>query len=615
MRAVTSSACLQHDTVVALIAGQLMLDHHPQIEAHLAECSICQMIVAAAAAGLDDSQGGPPGKGQHFPKPGDMLAGKYQVVGVLGRGGMGTVFAATHGELGRSVAIKVLHCTASTADARFLREAKISAQLVSEHTARVFDFGSTADGAPFLVMEHLAGEDLSRVIARGPVSSVLAVEYALQICVALAEAHEAGVVHRDLKPSNVFVTHRADGSPCLKVLDFGISKLLTPGEVEKSQNLTEAHSLLGSPAYMSPEQLRESKDVDSRSDIWSLGVVLYELLTAERPFQALSISGVSAAIAADAPRPPSVANPAVPTGVDRVVMRCLRKDVKERFASVGDVAEALRAATAPPKKTSAWRTVLAAVGAAAVAASIIHLLAPQPSEVIPTAIALPAQPLPAQPLPAQPLPHTAAQRLSVHCDLPLPPGDIRLHAPASMTGGELDRRWSLRDVCDVSAPDAPRVELARALAGSAPRPDLTLEPPQPCYQIHYRVDAPSSATEPVLHVERLDRCPAQLTLAGAGCDTVQQIEITADGAKLSVQTSPREGAANLKASCQLGVELPFEAYGQMLSFQLRPAEYSAPNVRFTSSALTLAIERRAVPPVSTRSQRPKPCVPPDYCRN
>jgi hypothetical protein len=308
-------------------------------------------------------------------------------------------------------------------------------------------------------------------------------------------------------------------------------------------------------------------------------------------------------------------------------MRCLRKDVKERFASVGDVAEALRSATAPPRRTFAWRTVLGAVGAAAVAASIIHLLARQPSEVIPTAIALPvqplpvqpvpAQPLPAQPSPAQPLPHTAAQRLSVACDLPHPPGDILLHSPASITGSELDRRWSLRDVCELAAPDAARVELARALAESAPRPDVMLDPPQPCYRVHYRVAAPSSATDPVLHVERMDRCPAQLTLAGAGCDTVQQIEITAGRApKLSVKTSPRAGAgADPKAICQHDVELPFEAYGQVLSFQLRPSEYSAPNVRFTSSALTLALERRPIPRVSTRSQRPKPCVPPDYCRN
>jgi hypothetical protein len=303
-------------------------------------------------------------------------------------------------------------------------------------------------------------------------------------------------------------------------------------------------------------------------------------------------------------------------------MRCLRKDVKERFASVADVAEALRAATASPKRTSAWRTVLTAGAAAAVAASIIHLLAPQPSEVIPTAIALPAQPLPARPLPAQPLPvqplpHTAAQRLSVNCDLPHPPGDIRIHSAAPITGGALDRRWPLRDVCDLSAPDAARSELARALAGSAPRPDVTLDPPQPCYRIHYRVDAPSSAAEPLLHVERMERCLAQLTLVGAGCETVQQIEITADvAAKLSVKTSPREGAGpNLKASCQHDVELPFEAYGQLLRFQLRPSEYSAPNVRFTSSALTLALERRPIRQVSTRSPRPKPCVPPDYCRN
>ena len=164
-----SSPCLEHETLVALIAGQLLLDQNPEVEEHLAECSNCQNIVAAAAAGLAETDDGPPSSSDRLPKPGDVIAGKYRVEKVLGRGGMGTVFAARHDELGQTVAIKMLHSAAPTASARFQREAKISAQLLSEHTARVFDLG-TSDGVPFLVMEYLAGEDLSHVIARGTVS-------------------------------------------------------------------------------------------------------------------------------------------------------------------------------------------------------------------------------------------------------------------------------------------------------------------------------------------------------------------------------------------------------------------------------------------------------------
>lgn len=595
-----SSACLEHETVAALIAGQLLLDQHPQIEAHLAECSECQSIVAAAAAALDHSQDGLVDT-ESFPKTGDILAGKYRVESVLGRGGMGTVFAAAHGELGRSVAIKVLHSAIPTAAARFLREAQISAQLLSEHTARVFDLGSTPEGAPFLVMEHLTGEDLSRVIGRGALSPALAVEYVLQICVALSEAHALGVVHRDLKPSNVFVTHRSDGSPCVKVLDFGISKRLIGGAGEQSHNLTQAHSVLGSPAYMSPEQLRESKGVDSRSDIWSLGIVLYELLTAKRPFDARSLSALAAAIAADSPRPPSALNASVPAALDRVVMQCLRKDPEARFASASALAEELHAALAPAKPRWSGRRGLVVVGVISVAIAGFQVSGPKarPSQVSAVASALSVPPFGAPAPPA----------LTIHCGEPHPSGSLQFYSTVGASGPELGRRWPLDELCATDS-GAARLQLARALAPSFPLSRAAVDPPHPCYQ----VEVTSSATEVSVYIRRTDRCGVALSLAGPRCDEVERLEVLVDGLPgLFLATPASDGSSTrARASCRYDVELPSAAYGKSLSFRFTPSAYSAPRAVFASAALSLSMERR---PRTRPSLRPKPCVPPEYCRN
>ncbi|MFS8068038.1 MAG: serine/threonine-protein kinase, partial [Byssovorax sp.] len=209
---------------------------------------------------------------------GELIAGKYRVDRVLGAGGMGTVFAATHVVLGQRVAIKRMHperIGRHNAGPRFLREARAAARLRSQHVARVIDVGVLEDGAPFIVMEHLDGEDLAALVdRRGALPVAEAVEYVLQAAEAIAEAHAAGIVHRDLKPENLFLSFDLAGAPCIKVLDFGISKLL--GD---ELALTRAAVAVGTPLYMSPEQMVSSRDVDSRTDLWSLGVVLYELVT------------------------------------------------------------------------------------------------------------------------------------------------------------------------------------------------------------------------------------------------------------------------------------------------------------------------------------------------
>lgn len=595
-----SSECLEHETLVALVAGELRLDQHPEIEAHLAECSECQNIVAAAAAGLEESQDGALDEGLALPEPGDLIAEKYRIESVLGRGGMGTVFAARHGELGQVVAIKVLHSAAPTAAQRFQREAKISAQLSSEHTARVFDLG-TAEGAPFLVMEYLAGEDLARVIARGRLEPELVVRYALQICEALAEAHAAGIVHRDLKPSNVFVVRRPDGSDCVKVLDFGISKRVSTEDTEPSRDLTNARVVLGSPAYMSPEQLRHSKGVDARSDIWSLGVVMYELLTGVRPFRGGSLAGLSAAIAADVPPAPGRLESRVPRGLDRVVMRCLRKDREARFGSVDEIASALRRAL-PATRRSPWRRLLAAAALVPIAALVLLQLASHRAEVREIAPVMP------RPLSA-PSPSSA---LVIQCDTPLPAAALRARVPATSGAGAIEREWPLEAVCDGARNSTLQAELAGVLGRAFPTLEVELVPPHPCYW----VDVRSDATGLHLALTRTQRCPVPLTLAGAGCERLEALEISADGVpgmhvaapvpKLVVGATPPR--------CEALVELPFEAYGQGLHLRLKPAELRAGPVELAGATLRATLLAPTAP-AHPRPTRPRPCVPPQYCRN
>ncbi|HEY4118614.1 MAG TPA: serine/threonine-protein kinase, partial [Byssovorax sp.] len=237
-----------------------------------------------------------------FTREGALVDGKYRVERVIGAGGMGVVVAAMHLALGERVALKFIKRGAASADAieRMRREARITFRLAGPHVARLLDVGDLPTGAPYLVMEHLAGEDLARTLARrGPLPVTEAVDYVMQACDGVAEAHELGVVHRDLKPSNLFLVSRKDGAPLVKVLDFGVAK--ARGLLGESSDVTTASSVLGSPLYMSPEQVRGAKHVDAASDVWSLGVILHELVAGAPPFARGPGSAVCAAIAADAP--------------------------------------------------------------------------------------------------------------------------------------------------------------------------------------------------------------------------------------------------------------------------------------------------------------------------
>ena len=274
---------------------------------------------------------------------GDVLLGKYQVERVIGAGGMGVVVAVRHRELGELYAMKFMLPAAlanEQAVDRFVREARAAARLKSEHVAKVHDVGRLENGSPYMVMEYLNGADLEGVLAQqGPLSVSVAATYVMQACDAIAEAHDAGVVHRDLKPANLFLTKRANGSPCIKVLDFGISKSVNPDEAANSMTRTTA--IMGSPYYMSPEQMRSSKNVDHRTDIWALGVILYQLSTGRVPFPGETITEVCSGVLADDPPGLGQYLPGMPPEFEQLVRRCLQKRPEHRFGNARELASSL----------------------------------------------------------------------------------------------------------------------------------------------------------------------------------------------------------------------------------------------------------------------------------
>jgi serine/threonine protein kinase len=276
---------------------------------------------------------------------GEILAGKYRVERVLGVGGMGVVVAALHLALDERVAIKFLLPEALTnaeAVARFAREARAAVKIKSQHVARVIDVGTLETGAPYMVMEFLKGQDLSNHLrAHGALPIADAVDYVLQACEALAEAHALGIVHRDLKPANLFLTTLADGSPCVKVLDFGISKVTNPGASGPDLGMTKTQAVMGSPLYMSPEQMASSRDVDGRADLWAVGTILYELVTGRVPFNADTMPQLCAMILQYPPDPPQSLRPDMPEGLTQVMLRCLEKDRDRRYGNVAELAGAL----------------------------------------------------------------------------------------------------------------------------------------------------------------------------------------------------------------------------------------------------------------------------------
>jgi serine/threonine-protein kinase len=276
-------------------------------------------------------------------RAGDVIAGKYRVERLLGQGGMGMVVAARHLELDEQVAIKFLlpeSLDSPEVVARFAREARSAVRIKNEHVARILDVGRLESGVPYIIMEYLDGVDLAVWLRQRITLSVeQGVDFILQACEAIAAAHALGIIHRDLKPANLFVVKLGDGSRSIKVLDFGISKLTA--QEDSLRAITHTSAVLGSPLYMPPEQMRSARNADTRSDIWALGVILYELLAGSPPFGGESMTEVLTQVLEVEPENLSLRAPQVPPELAAVVQQCLQKDRALRYASIAELARAL----------------------------------------------------------------------------------------------------------------------------------------------------------------------------------------------------------------------------------------------------------------------------------
>lgn len=295
---------------------------------------------------------------------GDVIADAYVIEQTVGVGGMCVVAAAAHRTERHRVAIKLLLPEVARRREvvkRFERERLTLMRLHSDHTLRIYGAGTHRE-LPFMLLEYLHGTDLAELIKRdGPLPIDEAVQYVLQACHSIAEAHSLGIIHRDLKPSNLFLTRRHDGSPCIKVLDFGISKVTQPASNDREDSLvTRAHVAMGTPFYMSPEQMLSTRDADHRTDIWALGVTLYELLTKALPFAADTPDGVCQRIMGDDPTPLRRLRPHYPKGLEAIISRCLQRSPSRRFANIADLATAL-ADFGPPHSRHSAQAIFALV--------------------------------------------------------------------------------------------------------------------------------------------------------------------------------------------------------------------------------------------------------------
>jgi serine/threonine-protein kinase len=316
---------------------------------------------------------------------GDILAGKYRIDRLLGAGGMGVVVAAHHLHLDEHVAIKfLLPEVLDNAEivGRFTREARAAVKIKSEHVARMIDVGTLDNGAPYMVMEYLDGYDLGSWLGQhGPLSIELAVEFLLQACEAIAEAHGLGIVHRDLKPDNLYCIKRPDGTQCIKVLDFGISKTTNSSISGADFAMTRTTTIVGSPLYMSPEQLRSSRDVDRRADVWALGVILFEFLTGGSPFNGDSLPELCLAIVSEPTPSVRAMRPDVPEELEIVINRCLEKNRDQRIDNVAELATAL-APFAPQRSRISIERILGisrSTGVSSGAISVPGFVLPNPT--------------------------------------------------------------------------------------------------------------------------------------------------------------------------------------------------------------------------------------------
>ncbi len=291
----------------------------------------------------------------------NQTIGNYKVIKLLGEGGMGAVYLAEHPVIGRKVAIKVLHVSLGRDQeivGRFFNEARAIHTIGHQNIVEILDFGQTTDGQPYFIMEYLSGESLNDRVARGPMSPSEALVIAEQMCRALSAAHSKGIVHRDLKPHNVHIAADAEGKPLVKLLDFGVAKILSATETGGQSVKTRTGSLMGTPLYMSPEQCRGSGTLDHRTDIYSLGVMIFEMLAGRPPFNAEGVGELFAKHMLEAPPLLLDLAPETPPGMAAAIMRSLAKDLEQRFATMEDFRVALMNGASGTKVPTIMRTAV-----------------------------------------------------------------------------------------------------------------------------------------------------------------------------------------------------------------------------------------------------------------
>jgi eukaryotic-like serine/threonine-protein kinase len=347
--------CVDDEIVAQFFDGDLEAEDEARLRTHVDACDECRQLLAVAGQSdravpqvpaVTDLAAGGSGAANPF-RPGALIAEKYEVLRSIGVGGMGIVLAARHRELGQIVAIKAMlpeNLGDGDAVRRFLREGRAAAALRSDNIVRIYDVGLLPSGLPFLVMEFLEGEDLASRLRTGPIRVNEAIDYVVQAAAALIEAHGRGLIHRDIKPQNLFLARVTAGRRRIKVLDFGLAKQTRPNADPASTSQTRERTILGSPYYMSPEQVRGAPDVDVRTDVWSLGVTLFQLLAGSPPFTSTSVHGVLARILADPAPDVRSLRPDTPKHVAEVIARCLEQDREKRYASIDAFVTALQAA-------------------------------------------------------------------------------------------------------------------------------------------------------------------------------------------------------------------------------------------------------------------------------
>jgi eukaryotic-like serine/threonine-protein kinase len=337
-------SCPSDETVALFIDGALAPAQETSIRLHVDGCARCRQVLAGLVGSGGASQPTAVSEGgAKLPlSVGQVVRRKYRIDGVLGAGGMATVFRAYNLGLGRTIAIKVMHpelLRDTDATRRFSHEARAAASIDHPHAVRIMDVDTLEESElPFLVMEYLEGKDLGAVSeVEGPMEFDRALRYIAQGAAAIGAGHALGIVHRDIKPENLFLTT----SDVVKVVDFGLAKTLSLVSSGSGSQNTQTKMILGSPHYMSPEQVRSSRNVDARTDIWALGATLFHLVVGRPPFAAPNLYLLCARVLSDEPPPMARLRPGVPLRLENVVKRCMKKQANERFATIDELIVAI----------------------------------------------------------------------------------------------------------------------------------------------------------------------------------------------------------------------------------------------------------------------------------